>query len=145
MKRRNLLLTAAAAVVGSCARMEKRHPRYDPHKCPFCDGKGECFYCGGTGKCSFCNGTGTRTTEAPAIPEKGISKSSYEEECPYCKGDGVCGYCEGETTCWVCEGDGRIDHWEFYQKYKEGEKNKSDAKTNNKESAGKTRSKKQQG
>lgn len=120
MKRRTFLTAGAAAAltVGACERPEKREKRYEETECPFCSTKpGVCPYCGGGKKCTFCNGTGTRTTGSPTLSEEGISKSSYTEPCPYCKTTGVCRYCKGDAKCWACEGSGKINSWDFYEKY----------------------------
>ena len=128
MKRRSFLaalpaLALPAAALVSCARDEKRAPRYDPHECPFCKTrKGTCTYCNGTKKCSFCGGKGRRKLVIPDLPEQNIKPSSYEETCHNCDGKGVCRYCGGKGTCWACGGTGRIESWDFYSKAKELEK-----------------------
>jgi len=119
MKRRTFLSVIPAAVAaGSCARMDARGPRYDESECPFCSTKpGVCSYCGGSSKCSFCNGTGTRTTVSPKIEAEGIEGTAYAEKCPYCAGSGSCRYCKGSSTCWACQGSGKVESWDFYEKY----------------------------
>jgi RecJ-like exonuclease len=125
MKRRTFFAAASALATTSCARMDKRAPRYDASECPFCSVKpGVCSYCNGTKKCSFCGGSGIRKTGTPTIAEAGIKKTSYEEKCPYCKGTGVCRYCQGTGKCWACDGTGKVTSWDFYEKYQKlvGEK-----------------------
>ncbi|MBD3346930.1 MAG: hypothetical protein GF401_17895 [Chitinivibrionales bacterium] len=127
MKREVFLFAALvfALIIGSCARMEERAPRYDEKECPVCSSNpGVCFYCKGSTKCHFCEGTGKRTTVTPYVPREGIEEASYEEECPYCKGSGVCRYCDGSGKCWACDGNGKVDNWEFYEKYKKEEASK---------------------
>jgi hypothetical protein len=118
MKRRSFLAAAPALAAASCARMDQRAPRYDETECPFCVPKpGTCFYCQGTTRCTFCDGKGVRQTGTPNIPSDGIAKASYEEKCPYCEGSGVCRYCKGSGICWACDGKGRVESWDFYDKY----------------------------
>lgn len=125
MKRRNFGAAISALVVGSCARMDQRQARYDPKECPFCTPEpGQCFYCKGSGKCSFCDGTGVRKTVSIAVPERGLERTSYEEECPYCKGSGECRYCDGVGQCWPCKGTGTIEDWSFYDRNKSESQNK---------------------
>jgi hypothetical protein len=120
MNRRKFLAAVSGLALVSCARDEKRAPRYDPHECPFCTSKKKiCRYCGGSKKCEFCNGTGKRKVSVPNIPAKGIAASGYEETCPHCSGKGVCRYCGGTGKCWACDGTGRIDSWDFYSKNRE--------------------------
>lgn len=117
MDRRHFIAAAAALALVSCAREEKRAPRYDPHECPFClPKKGACSYCKGSRKCGFCGGAGKRKVAVPALPSKGIQASGYEESCPHCGGSGVCRYCGGSGACWACDGSGRIDSWDFQSK-----------------------------
>jgi RecJ-like exonuclease len=123
MKRRAFITgLAVAAAAASCARMDKRDPRYNPSECPFCHGfasaPGVCSYCAGSKKCSFCGGTGTRKTGTPPIIEENIPKNSYSEPCPYCKEKpGVCRYCQGTGKCWACDGTGKVTSWDFFDKY----------------------------
>jgi DnaJ-class molecular chaperone len=122
MNRRKFLAAVSAAAFISCAREEKRAPRYDPHTCPFCSfsrEKGVCTYCNGSKKCGFCNGTGTRKVVVPDLPAKGIASTGYEEKCPHCGGRGVCRYCNGKGTCWACDGTGKVDSWDFHSKSRE--------------------------
>ena len=120
MKRRSFLAALSALTLASCARDEKRAPRYDARECPFCTTrKGICTYCNGTKKCTFCNGKGRRKVVVPDLPEQNIKQSSYEEACPYCDGKGVCRYCGGKGICWACDGTGRIESWDFQSKAKE--------------------------
>jgi hypothetical protein len=123
MNRRKFLAASAAATAAiaaaSCARMDKRSPRYDEKQCPFCTTKpGVCTYCGGTKKCSFCDGTGKRKTVTPELAEENIKAGSYTEECPYCKGTGTCRYCSGNGKCWACKGTAKINNWDFYNQSK---------------------------
>jgi DnaJ-class molecular chaperone len=125
MKRRHFLATVPGFALVSCVRDEQRAKRYDPHECPFCvTKKGICTYCNGTLKCPLCGGKGKRTTVVPDLPEKGITKSSYEEVCSYCGGNGVCRYCNGKGSCWACGGSGRIESWDFFEKQKSYHGNK---------------------
>ena len=117
MKRRGFLAAVAGLALVSCARDEKRAPRYDPGECPFCSSKkGVCSYCEGSKKCGFCKGTGKRKIAVPDLPAKGITASEYEETCPHCNGKGVCRYCGGTGSCWACDGTGKVDSWDFYSK-----------------------------
>ena len=117
MKRREFMAAVSGLALVSCARDEKRAPRYDPRECPFCTPKkGVCSYCNGSKKCEFCSGTGKRTIAVPNLPAKGITASAYEETCPHCNGKGVCRYCGGTGTCWACDGTGKVDSWDFYSK-----------------------------
>jgi DnaJ-class molecular chaperone len=119
MDRRSFLAAASALVAASCARDEKRAPRYDDHECPFCtQNKGVCSYCNGTKKCPFCKGIGKRKIVVPDFPDKNIKSTSYEETCVHCEGTGVCRYCKGKGTCWACNGTGRIENWDFYNNNK---------------------------
>jgi RecJ-like exonuclease len=120
MKRRVFFALAALLAIGSCARMDKREARYDASECPFCSvTPGECSYCHGSKKCAHCNGTGVRKTGSPVIAEENIGATSYEEKCPYCSGTGTCRYCRGKGICWACDGDGKVESWDFYEKYQE--------------------------
>jgi len=124
MNRRKFIAISSVAIVSSCARMEKRTPRYDEKQCPFCTTKpGSCNYCNGTGKCTFCKGTGKRKTVTPYIADENIKPASYEEECPFCKGTGKCRYCQGSGKCHVCKGTGKIDNWDFYNQLKKDKSN----------------------
>ncbi|MCU0608746.1 MAG: hypothetical protein MUF22_03130 [Chitinispirillaceae bacterium] len=114
MKRRILFALAISLMIGSCARMEERSPRYDEHQCPFCVGaKGVCTYCEGSKKCRYCRGMARRTVVVPDLPQSGIKKTSYTEQCPHCTG-GACRHCQGTGVCRTCKGTGRIDSWDFY-------------------------------
>jgi RecJ-like exonuclease len=126
MKRRNFLAASTALVALSCARDEKRAPRYDPKECPFCTIKrGVCSYCKGSKRCPFCNGKGKRKATAPKMPGLAADRNvSYEEECPYCKGGRSCTYCGGSGICWACGGSGRIESWDFQSKYERMQKGK---------------------
>ena len=120
MNRRELLMFLPAIIIGSCARMEERRPRYDPEQCPFCVSyPGKCFYCDGNGKCLYCKGTEIRKTSTKNYPERGIERLEYEEKCPFCKGSGICRHCEGNGECWACNGKGKVKDWNFYEKTEE--------------------------
>jgi RecJ-like exonuclease len=104
-------------VLFSCAHLEQRSPRYDPHQCPICQNAtdGTCTYCNGTKECMFCKGKKERLTVVPNRTGPGIKKISYiMKPCPYCEGTGVCTYCKGSGKCWTCNGTGKVsDKWVF--------------------------------
>ena len=129
MDRRNFIAGLGAILASSCARDDQRPKAYDPVECPFCTMQhGTCSYCKGTAKCSYCNGTGKRSTVWKDVPEENIKKGSYEDQCSFCKGTGKCRYCGGSTKCWACDGTGKINTWDFYDKFIADKQSKGPAK-----------------
>ncbi len=118
MKSKVLITLVCILFLTSCARMDQRAPRYDENECPFCvPYPGKCFYCDGKQKCIYCKGDGIRITSTKNYPERGIERLVYEEKCPYCNSTGKCRHCEGKGECWSCDGTGRVEEWNFFDKY----------------------------
>jgi hypothetical protein len=124
MFRISIIITSLMVVLISCARFEKRAPRYDQTQCPICQAKnnGVCSYCNGTKKCMFCNGEKERLTVIPNRTAPGIKQGSFKTPCPYCNGTGICTYCEQSGKCWVCQGSGKVGTtWDFLNRKKPAE------------------------
>jgi RecJ-like exonuclease len=129
MDRRIFIAGLGALLASSCARDDLRPKAYDPTQCPFCSLQaGTCAYCKGTAKCPYCDGTGKRKTVWNDVAEENIKKGSYDDKCSFCKGTGKCQYCGGSAKCWACDGKGKINIWDFYEKFIAEKQSKGPAK-----------------